>query len=205
LEGVSTIDSIRAALVNNLPGNDFTVLRVENVGPKIGGELTRDAIIASIFALIAILCYIGIRFKIAYAVASVIPLAHNTLITIGVFAIFNLELTLPFIAAILTVIGYSLNDSIVVFDRVRENLKSGLRGKTITEAINVSVNQTLSRTIITSITTLFTVAALFVLGSDSIRYFALALAVGIIVGTYSTIFIASFILLKWHQKWAIVK
>jgi preprotein translocase SecF subunit len=204
-EGVNIGDAITAALTSALPGNSFTVLRAENVGPKIGGELRRDAIISSLLALLGILLYIGIRFKPSYAVASVIPLFHNVLVVVGVFAIFKIELTLSFLAAVMMVIGYSLNDTIVVFDRVRENLKSGLRGRKFDEAVNVGVNQTLSRTIITTGTTLLTVVALYIIGSDAIKDFALALTIGIAVGPYSTIFIATHVLERWHRKWPIVK
>ncbi|MDR3013487.1 MAG: protein translocase subunit SecF [Chitinispirillales bacterium] len=205
-EGVDVVGAVRGALAGSLPGNDFEMLAIEHVGPKIGSELTRDAIIASILALMAILLYIGLRFKLSYAVASVIPLGVNVLIMLGVFAIFELELTLPFLAAVLTVIGYALNDSIVVFDRVRENLKSGLRGgKKFYDVINASINQTLARTIVTSVTTLFTVGALYILGSDSIKNFALVMGLGIIIGTLSTIYIAAPLLVRWHNKWPIVK
>jgi len=201
----AVVESIRGALEAALPDNGFEVLRIENVGPKIGNELSRDAVIAAILALIAILFYVGVRFKVSFAVASVIPLFHDVIITLGIFSLLNLELTLPFLAAVMTIIGYSLNDTIVVFDRIRENLKNGLRGKTLAEVVNVSINQTLSRTVITSVTTLFTVLALYILGSDSIKDFALALTIGVVVGTYSTLFIAISILLWWHKKWVIVK
>ncbi|MCL2218467.1 MAG: protein translocase subunit SecF [Chitinispirillia bacterium] len=204
-EGVDVEGAIRSVLGSALAGNNFTVLRVESVGPKIGGELTRDAVIASIFALLAILLYVSIRFKPSFAVASVIPLFHDVLITLGIFAIFRLELTLPFVAAVLTIIGYSLNDTIVVFDRLRENSKNGLRGRTFREVANGSINQTLSRTIITTVTSLFSLVALYVLGSDAIKDFALALTIGVVVGTYSTPFIAVPILEWWHKKWPIVK
>jgi preprotein translocase subunit SecF len=199
------VESIRGVLAGALADNSFEVLRIENVGPKIGGELTRDAVIAATLALLAILVYVGFRFKLSYAVASVIPLFHDVLITLGIFSLLNLELTLPFLAAVMTIIGYSLNDTIVVFDRIRENTKNGLRGKTFDEVVNSSINQTLSRTIITSVTTLFTVLALYVLGSDSIKDFALALTIGVVVGTYSTLFIAVSILVWWHKKWVVVK
>ena len=199
------VTSIRETLGSALPGNGFEVLRTENVGPKIGGELSRDAVVASLLALLAILIYVGFRFKLSYAVASVIPLFHDVLVTLGVFSLLNLELTLPFIAAVLTVIGYSLNDTIVVFDRIRENVRGGLRGRSFRDVANGSINQTLSRTIITSVTTLFTVVALYILGSDSIKDFALAVAIGVAVGTYSTPFIAVSILDWWHKKWPIVK
>jgi preprotein translocase subunit SecF len=201
----AVVESIRGVLGSALADNSFEVLRIENVGPKIGGELTRDAVIAATLALLAILVYVGFRFKLSYAVASVIPLFHDVLITLGIFSLLNLELTLPFLAAVMTIIGYSLNDTIVVFDRIRENTKNGLRGKTFDEVVNSSINQTLSRTIITSVTTLFTVLALYVLGSDSIKDFALALTIGVVVGTYSTLFIAVSILVWWHKKWVVVK
>ncbi|MCL2183032.1 MAG: protein translocase subunit SecF [Chitinispirillia bacterium] len=204
-EGVDMEGAIRTVLESSLAGNSFTVLRTESVGPKIGGELTRDAVIASIFALLAILLYVSIRFKPSFAVASVIPLFHDVLITLGIFAIFRLELTLPFVAAVLTIIGYSLNDTIVVFDRLRENVKNGLRGRTFREVANGSINQTLSRTIITTVTSLFSLVALYVLGSDAIKDFALALTIGVVVGTYSTPFIAVPILEWWNKKWPIIK
>lgn len=201
----AVLREIRTALERDLADNPFTVVRTENVGPKIGGELTRDAVVASTLALLAILIYVGLRFKLSYAVAAVIPLFHDVCVVLGIFSMLNQELTLPFLAAVLTIIGYSLNDTIVVFDRIRENLKSGLRGKVFNEVVNASINQTLSRTVITSVTTLFTVLALYVLGSDSIKDFALALTIGVVVGTYSTLFIAVFILVWWQKKWPFVK
>jgi len=196
----AVLKEIRAVLERDLADNPFTVVRTENVGPKIGGELTRDAVIASALALLAILIYVGLRFKLSYAVAAVIPLFHDVCVVLGIFSMLNLELTLPFLAAVLTIIGYSLNDTIVVFDRIRENLKHGLRGKAFNDVVNFSINQTLSRTIITSVTTLFTVLALYILGSDSIKDFALALTIGVVVGTYSTLFIAVTLLVWWQKK-----
>jgi preprotein translocase subunit SecF len=204
-EGVSVVDAIRDALAAALPDNDFNVLRIENVGPKIGGELTRDAVIASVLALLGILAYVGLRFKLSYAVGAVIPLFHDVLVVLGVFAIFNLELSLTFLAAVMMVIGYSLNDTIVLFDRVRENVKGGLKGREFKDVVNASVNQTLSRTIITSGTTFVTVLTLYIFGSEAIKEFALALSIGVAVGTYSTVFIAAFMLTWWHKKWAIAK
>jgi preprotein translocase SecF subunit len=201
----AVLKEIRGALERDMADNPFTVVRTENVGPKIGGELTRDAVIASALALLAILIYVGLRFKLSYAVAAVIPLFHDVCVVMGIFSMLNLELTLPFLAAVLTIIGYSLNDTIVVFDRIRENLKGGLRGKVFNDIVNSSINQTLSRTVITSITTLFTVLALYILGSDSIKDFALALTIGVAVGTYSTLFIAVTILVWWQKKWPFVK
>jgi len=204
--GVDAVqNAIRGALERDMADNPFKVERIENVGPKIGGELTRDAVIASALALLAILIYVGLRFKLSYAVAAVVPLFHDVCVVLGIFSLLNLELTLPFLAAVLTIIGYSLNDTIVVFDRIRENLKSGLRGKVFGDVVNSSINQTLSRTVITSITTLFTVVALYILGSDSIKDFALALSIGVAVGTYSTLFIAVSMLVWWQKKWPFAK
>jgi preprotein translocase subunit SecF len=148
---------------------------------------------------------VGFRFKLSYAVSTVIPLFHDVLIVLGVFSLLNIELSLTFLAAVMMVIGYSMNDTIVLFDRVRENVKNGLRGRTFNEVVNASVNQTLSRTIITSGTTLVTVVLLYVLGSDAIKDFALALSIGVAIGTYSTVYIAAFMLAWWHKKWPIVK
>jgi preprotein translocase subunit SecF len=201
----AVLGAIRGALEKDMAGNPFVVERIENVGPKIGGELTRDAVVASTLALLAILIYVGLRFKLSYAVAAVVPLFHDVCVVLGIFSLLNLELTLPFLAAVLTIIGYSLNDTIVVFDRIRENLKSGLRGKAFNDIVNASINQTLSRTVITSVTTLFTVLALYILGSDSIKDFALALTIGVVVGTYSTLFIAVSLLVWWQKKWPFVK
>jgi len=204
-EGVSVSDKLKEALATDLPNNSFTVLAVDEVGPKIGGELKRDAFITAILALLSILIYIGIRFNLPFGLAAIIPLTHDTLITLGIFALFDIELSLPFIAAMLTIIGYSLNSTIVVFDRIRENSKGGLKGRDFADIVNHSLNQTLTRTVITTVTTLFTVAAIYVLGSDSIKDFSLALLVGFTAGGYSTLFIASYILVYWNKKRAIIK
>lgn len=204
-EGTSVADEIKSVLGKEYADNKYEVLRVENVGPKIGGELKRNALIASLLSLLAILIYVGFRFHIPFGVAAVIPLFHDLLVTIAVFSLLNREVSLPFIAALLTIIGYSLNDTIVIFDRIRENLRGGLRGKSFIDMVNTSINQTLSRTIITSLTTLFVVAALFVLGSEAIKDFALALLIGVVTGTYSSIYIASAVLLWWHKRWPVAK
>lgn len=204
-EGTSVADEIKSVLGKEYADNKYEVRRVENVGPKIGGELKRNALIASLLSLLAILIYVGFRFHIPFGVAAVIPLFHDLLVTIAVFSLLNREVSLPFIAALLTIIGYSLNDTIVIFDRIRENLRGGLRGKSFIDMVNTSINQTLSRTIITSLTTLFVVAALFVLGSEAIKDFALALLIGVVTGTYSTIYIASAVLLWWHKRWPVAK
>ena len=164
--------------------------RVEFVGPQVGEELANDGGLAMIYALICILVYVGFRFEYRLAVGSVMALVHDVLITLGIFALFQLDFDLTVLAAILAVIGYSLNDTIVVFDRIRENFRKMRKG-TSEEVINVSLNQTLSRTVITSFTTLLVLIALFIFGGKLIHGFATALLVGVVVGTYSSIYVAS--------------
>ncbi|MCU7932004.1 MAG: protein translocase subunit SecF [Candidatus Thiodiazotropha sp. (ex Codakia rugifera)] len=170
------------------PGADLR--RVEFVGPQVGDELTEDGGLAMLYALIGILIYVGLRFEYRFAVGSVIALVHDVLITIGFFALFQVDFDLPVLAAVLAVIGYSLNDTIVVFDRIRENFRKIRKGEAI-DIINTSVNQTLSRTLITSGTTLLVLVALFLFGGEIIHGFALALIVGVVIGTYSSIYVAS--------------
>lgn len=203
-DGVSVSDQIRDALKKSYD-NPFEFRRIENVGPKIGGELKRNALIASLLSLLAILIYVGVRFNLPFGVAAVVPLFHDSIVTVALFSIFGREISLTFIAALLTIIGYSLNDTIVIFDRIRENIKSGLKGKTLEEMINESLNQTLSRTLLTSLTTLMAIVPLFILGSEAIKDFSLALIIGIIIGTYSSIYIASPILVWWNKKWPFIK
>ncbi|MCG7871668.1 MAG: protein translocase subunit SecF [Candidatus Thiodiazotropha lotti] len=170
--------------------SDAELRRVEFVGPQVGEELTEQGGLAMLYALIGILIYVGLRFEYRFAVGSVIALVHDVLITVGFFALFHVEFDLPVLAAVLAVIGYSLNDTIVVFDRIRENFRKMRKGETV-EIINTSVNQTLSRTLITSGTTLLVLVALFLFGGEIIHGFALALIVGVVVGTYSSIYVAS--------------
>jgi preprotein translocase subunit SecF len=164
--------------------------RVEFVGPQVGDELIEDGGLAMLYALIGILIYVGLRFEYRFAVSSVLALVHDVIITIGFFALTQVEFDLTVLAAVLAVIGYSLNDTIVVFDRIRENFRKMRKGGT-SEVINISINQTLSRTLITSGTTLLVLVALFVFGGEIIHAFALALIVGIGIGTYSSIYVAS--------------
>ena len=188
---------IRKSLAETFGGKDaFEVRGVETVGPTVGADLRRKALLAMLYAMIGILIYISWRFEFRFAVAAIAALAHDILITIAAFVVLDLEFTLPVIAAILTIIGYSLNDTIVVFDRIRENLKS-LRKESIGELINISINQTISRTILTSGTTLFVVLALYFYGGEVIRGFTFALLVGILAGTHSSIYIAAPIILAW--------
>jgi preprotein translocase subunit SecF len=176
----------------------FTILSAEVVGPKVGQELTRQAILATLYALGGMLVYIAFRFEWIYGVAAVVAVFHDTIITIGLFSIFNKEISLTVVAALLTLVGYSMNDTIVVFDRIRENLKI-MRREKLEDLINISVNQTLSRTVLTSGLTLLTALALFLFGGQVLNGFSFALVVGIIVGTYSSVFIASPILIFWQN------
>ncbi|MCY4245723.1 MAG: protein translocase subunit SecF [Gammaproteobacteria bacterium] len=168
--------------------------RVEFVGPQFGDELTELGSLAMLYALIGILVYVAWRFQWRFALGSVAALVHDVLIVVGFFSVFRIEFSLPVLAAVLAVIGYSLNDTIVVFDRIRENFRR-MRKSPSVQVINVSINQTLRRTLLTSVTTLLVVLALLILGGEVIRGFALALLVGVLVGTYSSIFVASPIVL----------
>ena len=182
-------DKVFAALSKAADGR-VELRRVEFVGPQVGDELTEDGALAVLVALMAILMYVAVRFEWRFAVGSVAALVHDVTITLGFFSITQLEFDLTVLAAVLAVIGYSLNDTIVVFDRIRENFRK-IRKGTPEEVINTSINQTLSRTLITSLTTLVVLLALFFLGGEIIHNFSLALILGIVVGTYSSIYIAS--------------
>lgn len=191
--------TIEAALSAGIQGQKVEVRRVETVGPKIGGELRKAAFLAVVYSLLGILIYISWRFQFRFAVAAIIATAHDALVMLAFFSFAGLEMSVSGIAAILTVVGYSLADTVVVFDRIRENL--GLRRREdMATLINTSINETLSRTIITSGTVMLTLVALLVFGGAVIREFALAMIVGTIAGTYSSIFIAAPILLEW-QMW----
>jgi preprotein translocase subunit SecF len=178
----------------------FSILQVQMVGPKVGAELRTKAILATLYALGGMLVYIAFRFEWIYGVAAVVACFHDTIITIGLFSLFDKEITLTVIAALLTLVGYSMNDTIVIFDRIRENIKL-LRREPLESLINKSVNQTLSRTVMTSGLTFLTVVALFLFGGPVLHGFSFALVVGIIIGTYSSVFVASPIVLFWHN-WA---
>jgi preprotein translocase subunit SecF len=180
----------------------FTLRSSEFVGPKVGADLRRQAIVATLCALGGMLIYIAFRFEWIYGLAAVIAVFHDTIITIGMFSLFNKEIDLTVIAALLTLVGYSMNDTIVIFDRIRENLRSAAgRRERLEDVINRSVNQTLGRTVMTSGLTFLTVIALFLFGGPVLHGFSFALVVGIIVGTYSSVFVASPIVLVWHN-WA---
>jgi len=193
------VDKIKAALQQAYPDNPFEVRQVENIGAKIGKELRWKAVWASLLAMGGILIYVSVRFEFLFSLAGVIALFHDVLITVGIFSILNKEFSLTIIAALLTLVGYSINDTIVVFDRIRENLKR-MKMKGLEEIINTSINQTLSRTIITSLTVWIVLWILFIFGGSVIRDFALALLIGVFTGTYSSIYIASPILIEWNAR-----
>ena len=178
--------------------SDF-ILSIDKVGPKVGAELSSDAVLAILYALGFILIYISIRFEFKYAIGAIAALTHDVLITLGVFSILGYEISLAVIAAFLTIVGYSLNDTIVIFDRVRENVKS-LKGSSMESVINQSINDSLSRTIVTSLTTFLVVIILFLVGGEVIHTFSFAMIVGVVIGTYSSIFVASPIVIKMDKK-----
>ena len=176
--------------------SDF-ILSIEKVGPKIGSELSNKAILAIISALGLILFYISIRFEFNFALSAIAALAHDVFVTVGIFSIMGYEISLPIIAAFLTIVGYSLNDTIVIFDRIRENVKS-MKRLTYTQVVDQSINDSLSRTIITSVTTFIVVLVLWLFGGEVINLFAFAMMVGVIVGTYSSIFVACPLVVRLH-------
>ncbi len=196
-EGVSS-QAIQA-LKSDFALSPFVIRSAEMVGPKIGAELRQQAIMATLFALGGMLIYIALRFEWIYGVAAVIAVFHDTVVTIGLFSIFDKEISLTVVAALLTLVGYSMNDTIVIFDRVRENVKT-MRRESLSEIINLSVNQTLSRTVMASGLTFMTVLALWIFGGPVLNGFAFALVMGILVGTYSSVFIASPIVIWWHDR-----
>ena len=179
--------------------SDFGVRNVEIVGPQVGHQLRQQALLAVLYSLAGMLVYLWFRFELIYGVAAVVAVFHDTLITVGMFSIFNKEISLTVIAAILTLVGYSMNDTIVVFDRIRENVKL-MRRERLLDIVNKSINQTLSRTVLTSGLTFLTVVALFLFGGEVLHGFSFALVVGIIIGTYSSIFIAAPMLVA-YQDW----
>jgi preprotein translocase subunit SecF len=197
--------SVDPAVVASLPDgfflSDFSVRNVEIVGPQVGAQLRKQALLATAYSLAGMLVYLGFRFEWIYGVAAVVTVFHDTLITVGAFSLLNKDISLTVIAAILTLIGYSNNDTIVVFDRIRENIKL-MRREKLSEVVNRSINQTLSRTILTAGLTFLTVLALYLFGGEVLRGFSLALVIGILIGTYSSIAIAAPILVA-YQDWRI--
>jgi preprotein translocase subunit SecF len=198
----ASVDASRSAIVNALHdhyNNPFTIAKVESVGPTVGHQLEKQAGLATLYSLIGMLIYLWFRFELIYGVAAVVAVFHDTLITVGFFALFNKEVSLTVIAAILTLVGYSMNDTIVVFDRIRENLRLSRR-EGLTEVVNRSINQTLSRTVLTSGLTFLTVLALFIFGGQVLHGFSFALVIGILIGTYSSIAVAAPMLVA-YQDW----
>ncbi|MBL8026691.1 MAG: protein translocase subunit SecF [Fibrobacteres bacterium] len=193
--GLTTISTI---LESKFPGK-YEVMREEAVGPKIGSELKTQALWATILSLLAIILYIAFRFEFKFGVAAVIPLFHDVIITLGVFTALGLEFSLPVVASFLTLIGYSINDTIIVFDRIRENLKANFKSSVV-DIIDVSINSTLNRTIATSLATMIAVLCIFIIKTSVIRDFAFVMAFGIVVGTYSSIGIASAIIASWNPE-----
>jgi preprotein translocase subunit SecF len=187
-------DALRARF-----GNAFTVRNVQVVGPTVGKQLEKQAGLATLYSMLGMLVYLWFRFQLIYGVAAVVACFHDTLITVGAFALTNQEISLTVIAAILTLVGYSMNDTIVVFDRIRENLRLSRR-ESLPDVVNRSINQTLSRTVLTSGLTFLTVLSLYIFGGAVLRGFSFALVVGILIGTYSSIAVAAPMLVAW-QEW----
>jgi len=204
LKGAPGVDpAVAAAIPENFYLSDFGVRNVEIVGPQVGGQLRTQAGLATLYSLLGMLVYLGFRFEWIYGVAAVVTVFHDTLITVGAFSLTNTDISLTVIAALLTLIGYSNNDTIVVFDRIRENIKL-MRREKLADIVNRSINQTLSRTILTAGLTFLTVLALFLFGGEVLRGFSLALVIGILIGTYSSIAIAAPILVA-YQEWRVDK
>ena len=204
LKGAAGVDpAVASAIPENFYLSDFGIRNVAIVGPQVGGQLRTQAGLATLYSLLGMLVYLGLRFEWIYGLAAVVTVFHDTLITVGAFSLTNTEISLTVIAALLTLIGYSNNDTIVVFDRIRENIKL-MRREKLADIVNRSINQTLSRTILTAGLTFLTVLALFLFGGEVLRGFSLALVIGILIGTYSSIAIAAPILVA-YQEWRVEK
>ena len=191
---VNAIEVIKKDLTSSL-GSSFNFRRVENVGPKVSSELLKSGIIAIALSLAAMLFYIWIRFEWQFSLGAILALFHDVIITLGLFSLFSLEINLSIVAAVLTIVGYSMNDTVVIYDRVRENLRKFSDIK-IYELTNISINETLSRTIITSVTTLLALVSIYLFGGEILKGFSLAMIMGVVFGTYSSIYIANPILVK---------
>ena len=194
------IDFLRNIYPDSLPENkDEFILLLDTLSPKIGSELSGKAIMAILYALTLILIYISFRFEFTFAIGAIAAIAHDVIITLGIFSILGYEISLPIVAAFLTIVGYSLNDTIVIFDRIRENMKTRKKDP-VAATVNKSINESLSRTIVTSLTTLMVVITLYIFGGEVIHYFSFALIIGVLVGTYSSIFVASLIVVYLQPK-----
>jgi SecD/SecF fusion protein len=196
--GYDTGGKVASVLTNAFPAARFETAALDKVGPTIGKEIQQTAIIAIFLSLLGILVYVAFRYEFSFAVASVVAVIHDVLMTVGIYCLSGREFNAPTVAAILTIIGFSINDTIVIFDRIREDLKLGVRGS-FREVINQALNQTLSRTIITSGTVLLATLALYIFGGGAINDFAFTFLAGIVIGTYSSIYIASALVLWWHK------
>ena len=190
----NAIEAIKKELTSSI-GGSFNFRRVENVGPKVSAELLKSGVIAIALSLAAMMFYIWIRFEWQFSLGAILALFHDVIITLGLFSLFNLEINLSIVAAVLTIVGYSMNDTVVIYDRVRENLRKFSDIK-IFELTNISINETLSRTIITSATTLLALVSIYLFGGEILKGFSLAMIMGVIFGTYSSIYIANPILVK---------
>jgi len=206
LVSVGISDWIKENLKEKFKDNSFQVLKEDQVGPKVGSELKRDAVLAVLLSLVVILIYLAFRFKFIFALGAVLALFHDVLITLGLYSLLygvipglNLEIDLSIVAAFLTLVGYSINDTVIVFDRVRENLKIH-KTMPLFDVLNMSINRTMSRTILTGGTTLLAVLVIFIFGGEVLRAFAFTLAFGIIIGTYSSIFVASALVLEYANR-----
>ncbi|MFH0881787.1 MAG: protein translocase subunit SecF [bacterium] len=193
------LQTLEAKIQEAFTDNPMMILSVESVGPKIGHELRNAAFLSIIASMFFIVIYITWRFQYRYAIGAIVALAHDVLVVFGLFSILHLQISLPVVAAFLTIVGYSLNDTIVVFDRIRENVKK-LRSVGFTEQVNISINETLSRTILTAGTTLIVLLVLYFLGGSVLHDFAFAMLAGVVVGTYSSIYVASPILVEWNLR-----
>lgn len=195
----SMVDRVEGTIKAQLPDSPYEVRKVDTVGPKIGSELRNAMIMAILLSLLGILIYISLRFEFIFSVGAIAALFHDVVITLGIFSLLNIEISLKEIAAFLTIVGYSLNDTIVVYDRIRENLKV-MRNDNLLTILNRSINQCLSRTVVTSLTTFIVVTILFIFGGEVIKGFAFAMVIGVLIGTYSSIFVASPLVFEWQGR-----
>jgi len=198
IAGKPPAEIVKISLMEKYPDSKFTVVQEDEVGALIGRELKKRAVLSIMLALLGIIIYLSWRFEFGFAVGAIVALIHDVLITVGIYSLFGRQLSLAIVAALLTIVGYSVNDTIVVFDRIREDLRL-VRNKSFKDICNLSINQTLARTLLTSLTTLITVVMLLVFGGGAINDFALALCIGVLVGTYSSVFVATPVVLLWHR------
>jgi len=198
-ESEGTSEKIQSMFTKEFPNNPFEVVSIEEIGPVIGKSLQRDALVAITVSILAIILYIAFRFEFKFGVAAAMATMHDVLAVLGIFYILNYEINLLIITALLTLAGYSLTDTVVIFDRIRENLKQNRR-EPLPKLVNQSINEVLSRTVITTLTVALVLVALVLFGGEVLHYFSLALLMGVIIGTYSSVFVASPLLVVWHSK-----